>query len=96
MIERDPATGEDRPAVFEPALRLDVVEPVGAGDAFAAGFLAATLADAPPRRRLRAGHLQAVAALRTREDVGPALPAELVAELLEADERTWAAWRMSG
>jgi hypothetical protein len=34
--------------------------------------------------------------LRTRDDVGPPLPAELVAELLDADERTWAAWRMSG
>jgi 2-dehydro-3-deoxygluconokinase len=96
MIERDLATGRDRPEVFEPALRLDVVEPIGAGDAFAAGFLASTLDGASPRRRLRAGHLQAASALRTREDVGTPLPAELVAELLEADERTWAAWRMSG
>lgn len=96
MIERDPVTGEDRAAVFEPALRVDVVEPIGAGDAFAAGFLAATLAGASPSRRLRAGHLQAAAALRTRDDVGPPLPAEVVAELLEADDRTWATWRMSG
>jgi 2-dehydro-3-deoxygluconokinase len=96
MIERDPATGDDRPAVFEPALRLDVVEPIGAGDAFAAGFLAATLAGVSPRRRLRAGHLRAAAALRTRDDIGIPLPPEIVAELLEADERTWAAWRMSG
>ncbi len=96
MIERDPATGDDGPEVFEPALRVDVVEPIGAGDAFAAGFLAATLAGASPRRRLRAGHLQAAGALRTREDIGTPLPAELVAELLEADDRTWAAWRMSG
>jgi 2-dehydro-3-deoxygluconokinase len=90
MIERDPATGLDRDEVFEPALRVDVVDPVGAGDAFAAGFLAATLAGAVPARRLRAGHLQAAAALRTRDDVGTPLPAGLVAELLDADERTWA------
>jgi 2-dehydro-3-deoxygluconokinase len=96
MIERDPVSGDDGPEVFEPALRVDVVEPIGAGDAFAAGFLAATLAGAAPRRRLRAGHLQAASALRTKEDIGPPLPAELVAELLEADDRTWAAWRMSG
>lgn len=95
LIERDPSTGADNPPVFEPALRVDVVEPIGAGDAFAAGFLAATLAGAAPGKRLRAGHLQAAAVLRTREDVGPPLPAELVAELLEADEQTWASWRMS-
>jgi 2-dehydro-3-deoxygluconokinase len=96
MIERDPVTGADLPEVFEPALRVDVVEPIGAGDAFAAGFLAATLAGASPRHRLRAGHLRAASALRTREDIGPPLPAELVSRLLEADDRTWAGWRMSG
>ncbi|HEV2782606.1 MAG TPA: sugar kinase [Actinophytocola sp.] len=96
MIERDPATGADLDAVFEPALRVDVVEPIGAGDAFAAGFLAATLAGESPRRRLRAGHLQAAVSLRTHEDVGIPLPDDVVAELLAADERTWADWRMSG
>ncbi len=89
MIERD------RREVFEPALRVDVVEPIGAGDAFAAGFLAATLAGASPGKRLRAGHLQAASVLRTREDIGTPLPRELVAELLDADERTWAEWRIS-
>jgi 2-dehydro-3-deoxygluconokinase len=96
MIERDPVTGTDRPEVFEPALRVDVVEPIGAGDAFAAGFLAATLAGESPSRRLRAGHLQAAGVLRTREDIGTPLPPELVAELLDADEQTWATWTMSG
>jgi 2-dehydro-3-deoxygluconokinase len=81
----------DGPAVFEPALRVDVVEPVGAGDAFAAGYLAALLAGEPPRRRLRAGHLRAAAVLRTREDVGTPLPAALVASLLDADEDDWRA-----
>jgi 2-dehydro-3-deoxygluconokinase len=88
MIERD------LPEVFEPALRVDVVEPIGAGDAFAAGFLAATLAEASPGKRLRAGHLRAAGALRTREDLGIPLPPELVAELLDADEQTWATWTM--
>ena len=76
--------------VFEPALRVDVVEPVGAGDAFAAGFLAATLAGQSPRRRLRAGHLQAVGALRTHHDVAIPLPRDVVATLLDADAQTWA------
>jgi 2-dehydro-3-deoxygluconokinase len=77
--------------VFQPALRVDVVEPVGAGDAFAAGFLAATLAGESPVRRLRAGHLQAAVALRTHDDVGAPLPPELVASLLDADAGSWAA-----
>jgi 2-dehydro-3-deoxygluconokinase len=89
MIERD------LPEVFEPALRVDVVEPIGAGDAFAAGFLAATLAGASPGKRLRAGHLRAAGVLRTRDDLGTPLPPELVAELLDADEQTWAEWRIS-
>jgi 2-dehydro-3-deoxygluconokinase len=76
--------------VFQPALQVDVVEPVGAGDAFAAGFLAATLAGDDVVRRLRAGHLQAATALRTHDDVGPPLPDGVVEALLDADEATWA------
>jgi 2-dehydro-3-deoxygluconokinase len=90
LIEHDPDTGADRPAVFQPALRVDVVEPVGAGDAFAAGFLAATLSGEHPGRRLRAGHLQAAAVLRTHDDVCGPLPASLVARLLAAGEAEWA------
>nr|WP_255356843.1 sugar kinase [Kibdelosporangium sp. MJ126-NF4]CEL17855.1 2-dehydro-3-deoxygluconate kinase [Kibdelosporangium sp. MJ126-NF4]CTQ90921.1 2-dehydro-3-deoxygluconate kinase (EC 2.7.1.45) [Kibdelosporangium sp. MJ126-NF4] len=77
--------------LFQPALRVDVVEPVGAGDAFAAGFLAATLAGDPPARRLRSGHLQAATTLRTHDDVGTPLPSELVTSLLNADADEWAA-----
>lgn len=77
--------------LFQPALRVDVVEPVGAGDAFAAGFLAATLAGEPPARRLRSGHLQAATTLRTHDDVGTPLPSDLVAALLDADADEWAA-----
>ena len=40
-----------------PALTVDVVEPVGAGDAFAAGYLAGTLQGLPMEQRLRLGHL---------------------------------------
>ncbi|HEX6339502.1 sugar kinase [Umezawaea sp.] len=76
---------------YQPALRVDVVEPVGAGDAFAAGYLAAHLAGNPPARRLRAGHLQAAAVLLTTEDVGRPLPAAVTGPLLDADGPTWAA-----
>ncbi|AXB48491.1 sugar kinase [Amycolatopsis albispora] len=85
----------DREPVFAPALKVDVVEPVGAGDAFAAGFLAATLRGADPLTRLRSGHLQAASTLRTHDDVGPPLPPGVVAELLAADERAWAATRLT-
>jgi 2-dehydro-3-deoxygluconokinase len=88
------ATLVERDEVFVPALRVDVVESVGAGDAFAAGYLAALLAGAPPVRRLRAGHLRAASALRTRDDVGPPLPAALVASLLDASEDEWRAARI--
>ncbi|GGU62283.1 sugar kinase [Lentzea flava] len=79
---------------FEPALKVEVVEPVGAGDAFAAGFLAATLAGSSPSVRLRAGHLQAAAALLTAEDVGDPLPDDVTDPLLHADPRTWASARL--
>lgn len=82
------------PAVFQPALRVDVVEPIGAGDAFAAGYLAAQLAGEPPVRRLRAGHLRAASSLRTRDDIGPPLPAALVDSLLDAGADEWEAVRI--
>jgi 2-dehydro-3-deoxygluconokinase len=93
--ERGATLIEGDTEIFEPALRVDVVEPVGAGDAFAAGFLAATLAGSPPSRRLRAGHLQAAVALQTHGDVGTPLPSGLVTELLDADTRTWAATHLT-
>ncbi|MHB9759137.1 sugar kinase [Streptomyces sp. BYX5S] len=53
----------------EPAPRVDVVAAVGAGDAFAAGFLSATLRDLPVAERLRHGHLWAAAALTDPGDL---------------------------
>uniref|UniRef100_UPI003FA0038D PfkB family carbohydrate kinase n=1 Tax=Streptomyces pseudogriseolus TaxID=36817 RepID=UPI003FA0038D len=50
-----------RPAATAPALNVDVVATTGAGDAFAAGFLSATLRDLPLKTRLRHGHLTAAA-----------------------------------
>ncbi|WP_449351862.1 sugar kinase [Streptomyces shaanxiensis] len=56
-------------ATFAPALDVDVVATTGAGDAFAAGFLSATLRDLPLRDRLRHGHLWAAAALTVPGDL---------------------------
>ncbi|NUT32650.1 MAG: sugar kinase [Hamadaea sp.] len=53
---------------------VDVLEPVGAGDAFAAGYLFGLLRDAPEELRLSLGHQVAGAALRSPGDVGDLPP----------------------
>ena len=61
----------DAEPVFVPAPTVEVVEPVGAGDAFASGFLAATLEDLPLADRLQAGHDAAARVLRIAADMPP-------------------------
>lgn len=51
------------------ALQVSVVEPIGAGDAFAAGYLHAFLRRTSPAARLGAGHHAAALALGTTSDV---------------------------
>ncbi|WP_235215406.1 sugar kinase [Phaeacidiphilus oryzae] len=58
----------DEPAVFVPAPPVEVVEPVGAGDAFAAGVLAARLRGLPAPEQLALGHRVAALALRSTGD----------------------------
>lgn len=55
-------------AHFVPALRVEVLEAVGAGDAFAGGYLAARLDGADAESRLRAGHERAALVLQTTSD----------------------------
>lgn len=55
--------------VFVPAIRTEVVEAVGAGDAFAAGWLAAKLDGGSAEERLQAGHRRAHLVLQSTEDV---------------------------
>jgi 2-dehydro-3-deoxygluconokinase len=63
---------------FEPALPVDVIDPTGAGDAFAAGYLAASCFGWPAQARLRLGHLLGSRVVGVLEDVAPPLsPAEL-------------------
>ncbi|MEJ1197979.1 MULTISPECIES: sugar kinase [unclassified Streptomyces] len=77
-----------------PALTVDVVAAVGAGDAFAAGFLSATLRDLPVRERLRHGHLMAAAALTVPGDLA-APPARDHADRLAAlDDDAWGTLRL--
>ncbi|MFD7532138.1 MULTISPECIES: sugar kinase [unclassified Streptomyces] len=77
-----------------PALRVDVVAPVGAGDAFAAGFLSATLRDLPVRDRVRHGHLMAAAVLTVPGDL-TAPPTRAHADSLAAlDDEAWGRLRL--
>lgn len=96
LIVKDGAVGATsfrigRRPVFEPAPVVDVVEPVGAGDAFAAGYLDAVLRGAGEGARLRQGHRVAAVALGSHGD----LPSpERVREGPDA-ERRWATGSMT-
>jgi 2-dehydro-3-deoxygluconokinase len=61
--------------LFVPAPVVDVVEEVGAGDAFAGGYLAALIRGLPPAERLAAGHAQAGLALVSTSDFLEETPA---------------------
>jgi 2-dehydro-3-deoxygluconokinase len=54
--------------LFVPSLAVEVLEAVGAGDAFAGAYLASRLDGAEPVDRLRAGHERAALALQTTSD----------------------------
>ncbi|GAA1211980.1 sugar kinase [Rhodoglobus aureus] len=55
--------------VFVPAHTVDVVEAVGAGDAFAAGYLSGYLTDLTPEQRLSLGHDRAALVLQSTTDL---------------------------
>jgi len=85
--------GED--VVTEPALRVDVVEPVGAGDAFAAGYLAGLLRGYDQKRRLRLGHLCAASTLVVHGDHGALPSTDVLDALLGCRPSQWSATRVS-
>lgn len=72
-----------------PALTVEVVEPVGAGDSFAAGFLNGLAHGEDLRTCLRRGHAGAAATLTVRADFA-LLPTEALHALLTCDDETWA------
>ncbi|MFF7773303.1 sugar kinase [Streptomyces tanashiensis] len=82
------ATGTDT-GTHTPAPRVTVVSPVGAGDAFAAGFLSGTLRGLGMTARLRHGHLVAAAVLTVPGDLA-APPRRGHADRLAAlDDAAW-------
>ena len=88
--------GESGEEVVEPALNVEVVEPIGAGDAFAAGYLAGLLRGYDQRRRLRLGHVCAASALMVHADHGTPPSPALLDVLLSCTAEQWAATRASG
>lgn len=91
LFERT-ATGES--TVRVPALTVDVVATVGAGDAFAAGFLSGTLRGLPVRDRLRHGHLMAAAALTVPGDLADPPARDHADRLAALDEAAWGRLRL--
>lgn len=79
-------TGQHRP-VRVAALPTEVVEPIGAGDAFAAGYLAARRQDDDRSRALRVAHAMASMALTSYTDHGRAVDRDLLASA--SDGRGW-------
>lgn len=79
-----------------PALAVDVVEPVGAGDAFAGGYLAGLLRGYDAVGRLRLGHLLAATVLAEPGDHVIRPPGEaLLRAATEADDAQWRSIRVS-
>ncbi|PCG83638.1 carbohydrate kinase [Streptomyces sp. WZ.A104] len=77
-----------------PALRVDVVAAVGAGDAFAAGFLSATLRGLPVRDRVRHGHLMAAAVLTVPGDLTDPPARDHADRLAALDDEAWGRLRL--
>ncbi|SCL35119.1 2-dehydro-3-deoxygluconokinase [Micromonospora nigra] len=78
------------PAVRVPALPVPVVEPVGAGDAFAAGFLSGLLRGLGTAAGLRLGHLLAARTLAVAGDNAPPADRELLDTLVALPDADWA------
>jgi 2-dehydro-3-deoxygluconokinase len=81
-------------ATTQPALTVDVVEPMGAGDAFAAGYLTGVLRGYDQCRRLRLGHLLAASTLIVGGDHGAPPPESVLDKLLACSPEEWAATRV--
>lgn len=87
--ERAVAIARDGTQTTVPALSVDVIEPVGAGDSFAAGFLHGLAHDEDLRTCLRRGHAGAAATLTVRADFA-VLPPDALRALLDCDDDVWA------
>jgi 2-dehydro-3-deoxygluconokinase len=79
-----------------PALTVEVLEPVGAGDSFAAGYLSGILLGLSQKASLRRGHVAAACTLTVHGDRGPLPDGSQMAAILESTDAQWAAIRVAG
>src|SRR5699024_10073074 len=75
--------------VVVPAPQVDVVEPVGAGDAFAAGYLSGVLRGTDVTRSLRLGHLLAAQSLLSTTDHRVAPEQDQLQLWLDCSDEQW-------
>lgn len=94
LIVKDGAVGAtafigESERIFQSTPASDVVEPVGAGDAFAAGYLSGLIQQLPYAQRLRLGHIFAMAAMSNHAD-NAELPSEAkIEELMGLNDEEW-------
>ncbi|MGW8982600.1 sugar kinase [Streptomyces parvus] len=91
---RSSSAGGAEVVTHVPALHVDVVAAVGAGDAFAAGFLSATLRGLPVRDRARHGHLMAAAVLTVPGDLTEPPARDHADRLVALDDDAWGRLRL--
>ena len=99
LVVKDAANGAHADVcgqrLFVPALSGPVVEPVGAGDAFAAGFLFGVLQHGGDIEAcLRLGHITAMSALAQINDVGPVADDRTMQMLLDLPPQQWRTARL--
>ena len=85
----------DGAPIAVPALKVRTVEPIGAGDAFAAGWLSGYLRGLTPAQRIRLGHLLAAQTMRSMADFEPVPSARVLAHILALTDAEWLEWSPS-
>ncbi|KUN98574.1 PfkB family carbohydrate kinase [Streptomyces caeruleatus] len=89
-----PTPRTPQPTAFVPSPHVHIAAATGAGDAFAAGFLSATLRGLPVREALRHGHLWAAATLTAPGDLAPPPSRDHADRLVALDDVAWEKLRL--
>jgi 2-dehydro-3-deoxygluconokinase len=74
------------------ALKVTAVEPIGAGDAFAAGWLSGYLRDLTAVQRLRLGHVLAATAMQSMADFDSVPSPAVLEAALSLPDGEWLEW----